>query len=123
MYTINTELTRDTPQGDPLDVVRVVGVSPIKRPSVEEWAGVGGDCVIVTPVEEFGPNEVVPNAVLQELYSISKDGEEEAPTTRVIDTTPRRAPTLLSPEQQFAAAAKADKPTASTRAKTKAVTG
>jgi hypothetical protein len=94
---------------DPLNIVRVVGVSPIKQPSRAEWAGVGGDAVIIAPVEEFGANEVAPIAYLQAQYSVTTTGDEEALKLVHLDPVERTRSGAYAetPEQAFARQARA----------------
>lgn len=112
MYLPNTELTRREPKGDPLDVVKVIGTSPIKQSSVEDWVGAGGDHIIVQPAKEFGANEIMPFSIAQSEYEVT----EYPPEDEYVDTSGRGRQTIanaLSPEQQFAKEAREEggKPT------------
>jgi len=105
-YPSETILIRRDPKGDELDTVKVIGASPIKAATVADWAGAGGEAIIVAPHGEFGANQIMPLSVAAEQYVIS--WMPEAPGPVVID--PRRAShvRLVSPEETFAAAVRED---------------
>lgn len=95
----------DVPVPNPLNVIRIVGPSPVKSVSREEWAGAAGDQIIVAPVEQFGANEVIPESVLNSDYDVREYGEDSAPVKIQLD--PReKLRQGRSPEEVFAAAAR-----------------
>lgn len=98
-YLPNTILTRREAAGDAYDVVRVVGISPIKQASLAEWSGAGGEHIIVAPHEEFGSNEVMPVSIAQAQYEVTEfpEVEEPAPDPRGRGRVPN-----ISPEEAFA---------------------
>jgi len=101
-YLPSTVLRRIDEKGDALDVVRVVGTSPIKESTIADWVGAPGDHTIVSPVEEFGANEVFPVSILQSEYVVESvpDTEPETPPL-----TPHQVQDQMrTPEQQFAEA-------------------
>lgn len=103
-YLPNTVLTRRETKGDALDVVHVVGISPIKQASLAEWSGATGEHVIVAPHVEFGSNEIVPLTVLQAQYEVTEIPEVEEPAPS--PSGRGRVNQTLTPEQQFADAAR-----------------
>ena len=119
-YLPNTVLTRRKKKGDPLDVVKVVGLSPIKQASLGDWQGANGDHIIVQPAEDFGSNEIMPMEIAQSEYEISEYPEEE----EYVDTSGRGRQSLahsLTPEQTFAQEARGQR-AEKTSAKPKPVT-
>lgn len=93
---------------DPMNEVRVLAVSPTKQSSLGEWQGETGDCVVVTPVKEFGANENIPVIVLEREYEVVTWGDDEIIEDNVIaepkdkPVAKRQTRRLLSPEAQFA---------------------
>lgn len=117
MYKPGTVLTLREPQSTkdqpfPYDRVRVIGPSPVAHAAAGSWDGVGAQGVVIAPVDEFAANIDEPYGKLQELYNVESE-PEQAPIIqgRVIEV--QDGP---SPEEQFAAAAKA-KPKARAAAK------
>lgn len=108
---------------DPLNEVRVVAPSPVKRASLGEWGGNTGEFLIIAPYKIFGSNEVVPEAVLNTEYEVVTYGDE-APQVKIeLDAPAMKRRLLESPEQVFAretreAAKGESKPSKSTRVKT-----
>jgi len=115
-----TILTRKSPEGNALDVVRVVCRAPVNATEVPEWKAAGGPGDIVEPHEDFGPSQVMPDAIAEDQYEVTGYPEEPLPVTF---TPKQRAEAQLTPEQVFARDAKdaaQGKPakSTSTRAKT-----
>lgn len=110
MLKTGTEITRkealpdDHPQAY-LNNLRVVGPSPVKDATVEDWVGGGGNAVIVTPAEGFGANQVLPEEIAARDYNVSKLPEE----TAIPEPPPTPVNELPTPEQAFAAAARESK--------------
>lgn len=115
-YPTGTILARDTPKDNKYDRVSVVGPSPISHASAGEWAGHGGDAIIVQPVGEFGPPEIMPIRAAAEEYSI--EFEPDPAPTHIESAQGGRATRQLAPEEQFRAAAKRGGDSPSEREKT-----
>lgn len=107
-YLPDTVLTRNKAKGNELDVVKVVGVSPIKEASLAEWEGSTGEHLIVQPHEEFGASQIVPLTVLQSEYKITEVPEQGEVPTNALGTGPSQVDQRLTPEQQFANATRED---------------
>lgn len=102
----------------PHNHLKIVGPSPIKSASVAEWAGEAGDHWIVTPVDEFGANEIIPEAILNRDYDVAEFGDDVLAAREERIILDQRRGSLAhaeSPEQAFAKAAKAEKTAAAKR--------
>lgn len=110
-YLPGTILKRKEPVGDALDDLRVVAPSPMRDASVDAWQGSGGDAVIVTPNAVFGGNEILPLDVGAAEYDVVSVPETNIQSNNLPPEPDRNAP-QLTPEQQFAAHARAAKPKA-----------
>lgn len=107
-YPAGTVLKRTDPKDDELDVVRVVGPSPVRSASLEEWNGGTGDIMIVQPEGVFGAPASMPESIADSQYEVAEWPVEE-PQEKVIETRQealRRGRRLETPEQVFAREAK-----------------
>lgn len=105
-YIEGTILKRDEPKGDKFDRLQVVGQSPIRNTQLGEWAGTGGDCIIVNPIDEFGSPENLPVTIAQSEYHIESE-PADAPTHVVREAGPAKAVRQLTPEESIRMQSKA----------------
>lgn len=103
-YPTGTILARKEPKGtddelDALDRVSVVGPSPISHASAGEWAGHGGDQIIVQPLEGFASPEIMPLEIAYSEYEI--ESEPDPQPTHIESAKPGRATRQLTAEEQF----------------------
>lgn len=101
MLPTHTILKRRTAKGDPLDELRVVGLSPVKDPTVADWVGSAGEAYIVQPNKDFGASEVIPYDVIAREYEVFAPEEPET----VIEVQKPQLLKAPTPEQAFAQAA------------------
>lgn len=100
-----TILTRNEPKDNPMDRIRVVGLSPVSAPAAAEWgSATEGEAVVVTPADEFGSNEPAPISFLVQAYSVESYPDDFDTGEDVAGDRPRpkNISSLPTPEQAFA---------------------
>lgn len=106
---IADDLERTVKRPNPLNEIRIVAVSPIQTTSFGAWQGGAGDHYIVAPTAEFGANEVAPESILNDEYTVVEYGGESESQRIELESPAHKRQRLLTPEQQLAAAAKAER--------------
>jgi hypothetical protein len=110
MFTRNTVLVLKEPKSTkdapfPYDRVRVLGPSPVHRPSATgEWEGADAQGVIIQPVDEFAGNLDEPYGRLKRLYKIESEPEPVDQNIRVEVIPAHTRQAGLTPEEAFAQA-------------------
>lgn len=96
----------DVEQDDPLNVIRVLGPSPVSKTDVASWNGGAGDHYVVTPQEEFGANQIAPESVLNSEYEITSLPDDDTRQKIHLEPQRERLQQGKSPEQIFQAQAR-----------------
>lgn len=96
----------DIERDDPFNHIRILAPSPVSQASVAAWQGGTGDYYVITPVDEFGSNEIIPESVLNSEYEIDELPEDQLAHQKIhLDPARERLQQGRSPEQVFAAEA------------------